>query len=435
MKAKELKFPESVYQKYEEILNKEEAAGIYDRRSRILAGENAPDTSKEDDEVYAELKKNAGAASQTLLCKKFTVNGGQPWIGMAVPFILRYSAIAAKKKDSAACEFIANFLGAFMLRMKDKYDRNFFYADLFTNEMQFWQEEDEEVLWRAIPEFAARKLIEHPELAGECLCFNMFKGYHWCALLSAQPQLSGLAEKYAGFRKLIYFHVEEEDGSWHEGYHEIINYWGNLLQAQPQFKDKCREYGGFDFCSQSPDPLPRESLECVARADFRRSQPEAGYDWRELEACYQRENGWVGLLKSTKEFDAEFEEFRGYRYFMEEDWEELLKARPELAKYKTEKCEVKVSYYFDFEDLCHADREHCEHDGWNETDMRAKPSKRLGKRGSKRGQSETDAEPAAPEEKLKLADACRKGKKDMDEARELHVEAMAEILKNRLKNE
>lgn len=319
--------------------------------------------TKSDEDIYNELKDNADEDSQTALCKVFG-EGAFPYAYMkeASKFICKYIWMAVEKEDSSACNFIYNFINAFMLSGDCDYKdlRNAFYRELMSF-VNWYPSESEEILWRAIPDFATRKLIKNPDLADECLCFNLFKGHHWCALLSAQPQFSELAEKYDGFKKLIYYHDEMEDGSWHSGYTEILSYWSNLLQAQPSFKEKCKEYNGFaDFCSQSPDPLPRESLKCLTTAEPRRIQL-VGYDDDELEAHYKGENGWVELLKSTKEFDKEFEEYQAYYSLMEDDWDDLLKSRPELAKFKPVERNLEIYPCFDFEDSAH-----CENDEWNE---------------------------------------------------------------------
>ena len=319
--------------------------------------------TRSDEDIYNELKDNADEDSQTALCKVFG-EGAFPYAYMkeASKFICKYIEMAVDKEDSSACNFIYNFINAFMLSGDCDYKdlRNAFYRELMSF-VNWYPSESEEILWRAIPDFATRKLIKNPDLADECLCFNLFKGHHWCALLSAQPQFSELAEKYDGFKKLIYYHDEMEDGSWHSGYTEILSYWSNLLQAQPMFREKCKEYNGFaDFCSQSPDPLPRESLKCLTTAEPRRIQL-VGYDDDELEAHYKGENGWVELLKSTKEFDKEFEEYQAYYSLMEDDWNDLLKARPELAKFKPVERNLEIYPCFDFEDS-----EHCENDEWNE---------------------------------------------------------------------
>ena len=112
-------------------------------------------------------------------------------------------------------------------------------------------------------------MLKIPGDAEKCKCFNLFKGGYWCALLSKHPEkFEAIADKYEGFKKLLYFHEECDEGSWHVGYSELLSYWGNLFVDQLRFKEKRRLHNGFaDLCSESPDPLPSEVLKCFLEND------------------------------------------------------------------------------------------------------------------------------------------------------------------------
>lgn len=323
------------------------------------------DFSKSVDEKYEIMKKNSDANSQARLIA-MTKAGSFEYAAMkaASEFISEMISVANEKNDAQACKFIINYINAFMLAFS-KDTRNAFYREVMSRfDMFDYTDEASPFLWRIIPDFAVRHLLDKPADASKCECFNLFKGYHWCALLSEKPEFEKLADKYDGFRKMIYYHEEQNDGSWHIGYTEVMSYWSNLLKAQPSFKDKCKQYNGFaDFCSESPDPLPTESLNCLVNGENRRIQL-IGYDDFELDEHRKGENGWVELLKSTKEFDTEFEEYKAYYSLNEEDWKNLLATRPELGKFKPAERNLEIYPCFDFDDS-----DKCENDQWNECDV------------------------------------------------------------------
>lgn len=314
-----------------------------------------------DDEVkYETMKKHSDIKSQMELIAMYRYGPGFLYAAMkgAAEFISNMISMSLDKGDTKAQTFILNFINAFMFCFDNKDVRNAFYREISL----YLRDES---LWRISPDMAVSHLLETPDDAEKCKCFNLFKGGHWCALLSKHPEkFEAIADRYDGFKKLIYFHEESDDGSWHVGYSEVLSYWGNLLRAQPRFKNKCRIYNGFaDFCSESPDPLPSEVLECLFKGDEIRVQL-IGYDEDELSEYYSGENGWVELLKSTKEFDAEFEEFQAYYSLTDNDWNEVLKVRPELGKLKPAERDLEKYPSFDF-----SDSRRCENDDWNECDV------------------------------------------------------------------
>lgn len=321
---------------------------------------NIFDFSVDDEVKYEEMKKHPDMKSQMALIGMYRYGPGFQYTAMkgASEFISNMINMAVDKGDSKAQKFILNFINAFMFGFDNKDLRNAFYREISFSLR-------DESLWRISPDMAVRHLLETPEDAKECKCFNLFKGGHWCALLSKYPEkFETIADKYDGFKKLIYFHEESDDGSWHMGYTEVLSYWGNLLRAQPRFKEKCRIYNGFaDLCSESPDPLPSELLDCLVNGEEIRVQL-IGYDEDEFDEYYSGENGWVELLKSTKEFDAEFEEFQAYYSLSDDDWNEVLKVRPELERLKPVERDLEKYPSFDFSDSCR-----CENDDWNECDV------------------------------------------------------------------
>lgn len=318
------------------------------------------DFSVDDETKYNEMKKHSDMKSQMALVAMYYYGPGFQYMAMkgASEFISSMISMSLDKGDTAAQRFILNFINAFMLGFDNKDLRNAFYREISFSLR-------DKSLWKISPDMAVAHLLKTPDDAEKCKCFNLFKGGHWCALLSKHPEkFEHFADIYDGFKKLVYFHEESDDGSWHVGYTEVLSYWGNLLRAQPRFKEKCRLYNGFaDLCSESPDPLPSEVLDCLVNGEEIRVQL-IGYDEYEFDDHYSGENGWVELLKSTKEFDAEFEKFQAYYSLSDDDWNEVLKVRPELERLRPAERDLEKYPSFDF-----SDSRRCENDDWNECDV------------------------------------------------------------------
>lgn len=321
---------------------------------------NIFDFSIGDEAKHEEMKKHSDIKSQMALAAMYCFGPGFQYQAMkaASEFISSMICMSIDKGDTKAQTFILNFINAFMFCSDSKDLRNAFYREIsFSLQDEF--------LWNISPDKAVSHLLKIPGDAEKCKCFNLFKGGHWCALLSKHPEkFEAIADKYDGFKKLLYFHEECDDGSLHVGYSEVLSYWGNLLVAQPRFKEKCKLYNGFaDLCSESPDPLPSEVLKCLFEGNEIRVQL-VGYDEDELGEYYSGENGWVELIKSTKEFDAEFEAYQAYYSLTDDDWNEVLKVRPELKRLKPQGRDLEKYPSFDF-----SDSSKCENDDWNECDV------------------------------------------------------------------
>ncbi len=262
-------------------------------------------------------------------------------------------------------ESLGKYFNAVMFSFEDKTLRNTFYNEIMENVRWSWLPNDAATLWQILPDFAVWQLLYNPQDADQCLCFNAFKGYHWCALLIEHPEFRDIALKYEGFRKMFLKHDEEDDGSWHVGYLEVLNYWGVLLSRQPSFKDLCEKYHGFDhMCSMSPNPPPSGAVEVLIEGLRPRLQL-IGYDDDELTHYYQTESGWLALLKSTKDFDALCDKLKAWCSLSEKEWDELVETRPELAEKRAQdwsKAEEEYPF-FDFDNVPH------ESDDWNEYDV------------------------------------------------------------------
>lgn len=310
------------------------------------------------------LLDNSDMVSTVYLCCAYRVGNFFPY-GAMQDYANLVSAVfnyAAENKDVDCKELLINLINSFMLAdgLYNKDLRLAFYKSIAID-LNYFSEEDREYFWQIVPDFATRHLIEHPEDAELCKCYNLFRGINWCALLIKQPQFRDLCEKYEGFKKLIFHHHEDDDGSWHVGYEETISYWSKLLEYREEFRDKCAEYKAFGALhSMSPNALPRESVEAFLNGEDI-PYSTGGFDDEELEEAYKMENAWYYMLMRNDHFDAEFVADQGYCTFDEEQWEILLAKRPELIKYKENQAPYSSVGEFDFED----DR-YCENDDWHE---------------------------------------------------------------------